>query len=85
VTKRLMAILFVCVMTLSFAVPVMAHEAVMVQPTNVVVESVSATAEQEVSPFHEFTRIYWRWSNGVLQFRVWSMTNAIWLTEWADF
>ena len=75
--KRLVTFFIVSVMALSFAVPAMAMDAVVSQPIN-------AELEQEVSPFFEMTRIYLRNHHGVLQFRVWSITNGRWLTEWAD-
>jgi len=76
--KRIMVFLLVCTMALSFAIPAMAaSETIAVEPTNV-------ETEQEVTPFHEFTQIAFRTYHGVLQWRVWSLTNGRWLTEWAD-
>jgi len=77
--KRLVAFFLICVMTLSFASPVVANAVVVAEPTNTVVE-------QEISPFDIVTRIYYRWSPcgcGGLQFRVWNITTGRWLTEWA--
>ena len=73
--KRLMTFLLISVMALSFAVPVMATEASTAEPIN-------ATTEQEITPFTEMTRMYWRNHQGQLQWRVWSMTNGRWLTDW---
>jgi len=62
---------------LSFAVPVMAMPEI--QPPATVEE-----ATLEITPFIEETRLYWRTYGGVLQFRVWGMTSARWLTDWTD-
>jgi len=89
VKKGLMAFLLVCVMTLSFAVSVAASEVFESEPTNavavVVVEPTNEAAEyEEIMPMFEFTRTYWRNYGGQLQWRIWSITNGRWLTEWAD-
>jgi len=74
--KRLLVYLFAAsVMVLSFAVPVMAAETIAAEPKY-------AAAEQEAAPRTEMTQIYWRNYQGVLQFRVWSITNGRWLTDW---
>ena len=78
--KKLITFLCASIMSLSFVIPALAMETV----TTVAVEPVNASAVQEISPFHEFTQFYWRWHNGQLQFRVWSITNGIWLTPWTD-
>jgi hypothetical protein len=64
-------------MALSFAVPVMANDAIIVEP-------VPIYGEQTITPHTEMTRAYWRTFNGRLQFRIWSMTNGRWLTDWTD-
>ena len=74
--KRLMVCLLTCVMALSVAVPAMAE----VEATTI--EQIYTVAEQEIVPATEMTRIYWRNHYGVLQFRVWSITNGRWITEW---
>jgi len=61
-------------MALSFAVPAMAAEAV----------SKYTVVEEEAAPRTEMTQIFWRNYQGVLQFRVWSITNGRWLTEWTN-
>jgi len=75
--KRLMAFLIMCVMTLSFAVPAMASEAIVSRP-------VPTYREQTITPHTEMVRFYWRTAGGRLQFRVWSMTNGRWLNDWTD-
>jgi len=77
VKKRLVAFLLISVMALSFAVPAIANPAVATEPVN-------ATVEQEIVPFTEMTRMYWRIYNGNLQWRQWSITNGRWLTNWTD-
>lgn len=71
--RKLMAFMFAGVMSLSFAVPVVAAEAV-----------ATAIESQGVSP-HTFeqTRTYWRvTANGQLQWRLWGITSARWLSDW---
>ena len=75
--KRLMAFLLVGLMTLSFGVPAMASEVVTVDGADIVVA-------QEIYPVTEMTQIFWRTYNGQLQFRVWSLTNGRWLTDWTN-
>jgi hypothetical protein len=77
VKKRLLLFLCVSMMALSFAVPVMAVETVVLEPVNI-------SAEQGITPDTEMTRIFWRTYNGQLQWRVWSITNGRWLTDWAN-
>ena len=75
--KRLLICLFACMMVLSFAVPAMAAE--VVPATEVAYDNV----EQGIVPFNELTRIYARVTPaGLLQLRVWSITNGRWLTDW---
>lgn len=77
--KRVLAFLLVVVMVLSFSLPVMAtSEAIIAEPINI------TSTTQEISPHTEMTQIFTRNYNGVLQWRVWSITNARWLTEWAN-
>lgn len=76
--KRFVACVFVIVMALSFAVPVLAADAAVAEPLNLVLEQENV----EVTPFNEMTQIYFRWHNGNLQFRVWSITNGRWITDW---
>jgi len=78
VKKRLLAFLLICVIALSVATPVMANQA------TVSVEPVNAVSEQGISPHTEMTRMYWRTYHGSLQWRLWSMTNARWMTDWTD-
>ena len=75
--KRIIACMFACAVALSFAVPVMAANVVAPEPVSVVIEQ-----EQEITPFGELTRFYFRTYGGVLQARVWSITNGRWLTNW---
>ena len=72
--RRLLVCLVACVMALSFAVPAMAAE----------VASKYTVVEEEVAPRSDMTQIYFRTYNGRLQFRVWSITNGRWLTEWTN-
>ena len=77
--KKLMVVLFVGILALSFAVPVMATE-------NVTTVSVYETIEvgSENSLQTEMTQIVLRVcvDCGRLQFRVWSLTNGRWITDW---
>lgn len=73
--KILVTLLLVIVMALSFAVPAMAN-------TTIAMETVNETNYQEIVPFTEMTRIYHRFNNGRLQFRVWGITSGRWLTDW---
>jgi hypothetical protein len=74
--KRLMVFLLISVMTFSFAVPAMANVSVVNDPVCV------GGGENTID--NELTQIYWRTFNGVLQFRVWSITHGKWLTEWTN-
>ena len=74
--KKLTAFLLVSVMVLLPVIPVAANV--------YVTEPVQATAEQGISPHTEMTRIYWRTYHGVLQWRVWSITNGRWMTDWTN-
>ena len=73
--KRLIAFLLICLMALSFAIPAMAAEATATQqPCEV--------ETQETTPFTEMTQLHFRNYGGVIQMRVWSITNGRWLTDW---
>jgi hypothetical protein len=74
--KVLISVLLAAVMAVSITFPAMAAP-------DVVQETVKPTAYQEIEPFMEFTRIYYRWSNHRLQFRVWGIVSGRWLTDWA--
>lgn len=76
--KKKWAISLFFVILLFFAAPVMAAETVITESTNIV-------TEQEITPRTNMTRIYFRNYGGVIQFRVWSITNGKWMTEWANF
>ena len=71
--KRFITGLLVCVMALTFAMPVMA--------SNVSMLSVNAEI-QEPTTFHEVTQIFLRTYHGELQMRVWGVTSGRWLTDW---
>ena len=75
VKKKLITCLFACIAVFLFSVPVMATEVAVVEPAN-------AEAKQEITPFNEMTQIFFRTYGGVLQFRVWSITNGRWITDW---
>ena len=75
--KGFTAFLLAGVIALSFAVPVAATEVTAAEPINPV-------AEQGISPHTEMTQIAWRTYHGQLQFRVWSITNGRWLTDWTN-
>jgi hypothetical protein len=75
--KRLVTFLFVIMVAFSFTVPVMAVDAVFAEP-------VSATGEQGITPATEMTRMFFRTVDGQLQWRLWSLTNGRWLTDWAN-
>lgn len=74
--KIFVIFLLICIMAFSFAIPVMASDAVAKPPISAIVEQV------EISPFTEFTQIFWRNHQGQLQMRVWSLTYGRWLTDW---
>ena len=77
--KKLIVFLLVGLMALSFTVPVMASE-------NVTTVSAYETTdiEHENSIHGEMTQMHWRLCgcHGLLQFRVWSLTNGRWITDW---
>jgi len=73
--KRILVCLLAGLMLLSLATPAMAYSP----------ELEVQQAYEEVVPFTEYTRIYWRNLNGVLQFRVWGITSGRWLTDWINF
>ena len=75
--KKLFICLLVGMMALAFPISVMAVE-------TVAAKSVYESMEQEIVPFNEQIRLYFRNNGGVLQFRVWSITNGRWITEWTD-
>ena len=75
--RKLIVCLLTCVMAFSFVVPAMASEAVKYEP-------VYSVTYQEVAPRTEMTRLYFRTYHGVLQFRVWSITNGRWITDWTN-
>jgi hypothetical protein len=75
--KVLLIFLLISVVTLSFAVPAMANAVVETEQMKVI-------AEQEVVPFSEQTQIFYRTYNGRLQFRVWGVISARWLTPWTN-
>jgi hypothetical protein len=82
VKKKLVAFLLISIMTLSIAISVSANEAVVADAMNATTESFNTAVGQEIVPFTEMTRMYWRNHYGVLQWRLWSMTNGRWLSEW---
>jgi len=65
-------------MSLSLVVPAMAKEVDLAK-------HVYETTEQDVMPLTEMTEIFWRTYHGQLQFRVWSLTNGRWITDWVNF
>ena len=74
--KRLITCLLICMMAFSFAIPVVAAEVALN-------ETVNAIEEQGIMPLNEQTRIYFRVTPaGLWQFRVWSITNGRWITDW---
>ena len=73
--RAFLGLLVSVVLALSFAVTASATEAETLKPTY-------STVEQDVSPFTEMTRMYWRMQGGVLQWRLWSITNGRWLSDW---
>ena len=76
--KRLIACIFICVIALTFTVPVLATDFAVTEPVNLVTEQ----GYEEITPFHEVTKIYIRTYGGVLQFRIWGVTSGRWLTPW---
>ena len=77
--KRLISCFLVIVLTLMFTLPVMAADVVIAEPVVAVEDGI------EFTPFTEMTQIVWRNYQGQLQFRVWSITNGRWLTDWVNF
>lgn len=74
--KRLIVGLLASMMASFSAVPAMAAEVAEAKPVYVVMG-------EEISPFNEQTRIYFRITPaGRLQARVWSITWGRWLTDW---
>lgn len=72
--KKLAMFLLVGVMALSFfAVPAMAADVIATEP---------AVEVQEIAPLNEATQTHWRIYDGRLQFRIWGVTNGVWLTPW---
>ena len=82
--KKIITLFFICGMALFFAVPVMAQTEVAVAEAVYETIEQDAVEEQGITPFTEMTRAYFRTYNGVLQFRIWSITNGRWLTYWID-
>ena len=82
--KRLLMFLLACLILLSLVVPAMAVDALSVFPTVMSEHELMQQASIEMEPRNEYTRIYWRTFNGVLQFRVWGITSGRWLTEWTN-
>jgi hypothetical protein len=76
--KRIVLLLLVSVLALSFSVSVMATPIYWTQPVQ------ETATEHEISPFTEMTRMAWRTYNGQLQWRLWSITNGRWLTDWTN-
>ena len=76
--RILVTFLLITMMSFSFTVPAMAVGTIVTEP-------ISSTTTQGIVPATEMTQIYWRWNNGVLQYRVWSLTNGRWLTDWINF
>ena len=76
--KKLFVCLVVLVMSLSFAFPVVAIGAA------ASVTQSEAAGHEDITPFNEVTRIYFRTYHGVLQMRVWSVTNIRWITDWIN-
>ena len=85
VKKRLLVFVLAVVMLFSMAVPAMAttQEALPV-PIVMATGYDSSDGYAVISPFNEQTTIYWRTWNGQLQFRVWGVTSARWLTPWTN-
>ena len=77
--KKLVVFLLIGAIAFSFATPAMATTSDGITP-----EMVNTTMEHEITPFTEMTRIYLRTYNGNLQWRLWSITNGRWLTDWAN-
>ena len=77
--KRLMTGLLACAMTLSFLTPVIASD------VSAIVPITAENQESNVVPFNEQTQLVFQWFDGVLYFRVWSLTNGRWLTDWVPF
>ena len=73
--RRLITCLLATMMALSFAVSAVAADAVSKDPVYV-------ACGQEITPLNEQTRIYVRYTANGWQFRVWSITNGRWITDW---
>ena len=75
--KGLVTFLLVLIASSSFVVPVMATDTATTQKA-------STATYQEIAPLTEMTRMYFRNHYGQIQFRVWSITNGRWLTQWTN-
>ena len=81
--KIFLTLVLACVFALSFSasaftivdVPVIAEST---QESELLIEG------QGFEPLTEMVQVVWRNYFGQLQWRVWSVTNGKWLTEWAD-
>ena len=83
--KLFMVFVLACVVALSFSVSASAFAVVDVQViTESTQESELFTEGQGFEPFTEMVQVYWRNYFGQLQWRVWSITNGKWLTEWEN-
>jgi len=82
--KRLLMFLFAGLMLLSLAAPAMATDVISVPLPGDSERGLIQQSGMEMEPRNEQTQIYFRTFNGVLQFRVWGVTSARWLTEWAN-
>ena len=86
--KSVVMCLLVLVMALSFTVPVMAISAAGAEVVDVTADYVDADcveADEGITPFNEQTQFFFRTYGGVLQFRIWSVTNGRWLNDWTNW
>ena len=81
--KRVLTGSLVLMMAFLLAIPALAAPVQMVDVVPVSVEQIEIEGIGVFS--QEMTQIFWRTtSTGQLQFRVWSITNGRWLTDWLN-
>ena len=80
--KRLLVCSLVLVMAISMAIPALAVPA----QANEFIISEAVENKKLIEPHGiEQTQIFWRTTSaGQLQFRVWSITNGRWITDWLN-
>jgi len=81
--KRLLTFLLAGLMLVSLTTPALAVEETLA-PMGISEQDLMQQSSVEMEPFTEQTQIHWRTFQGQLQFRVWGVTSARWLTPWTN-